>query len=86
MLLHLQDLYFRLTENPFLNAGNSVQYAEGVTLPAPAPQTMAKDVKIMIMNRKILTKDEIYSNQAKTLLGRRKMEKETTMKMVTAGR
>jgi len=44
---------------------------------------MARERKIMRRNRKILIMEVTYSNQAKTVLGRRKMTRQATMKMVT---
>jgi hypothetical protein len=44
---------------------------------------MAKDKMIMRRKRRILTIDVRYSNQAKTVLGRRKITRQATRKIVT---
>jgi hypothetical protein len=49
----------------------------------PAPRTKAKESVIIIKKRKILINDVTYSNQAKTVFGRRKMTRQTNMKILT---
>ena len=44
---------------------------------------MANDTKMMIRKRKLLISEEMYTNQAKSVLGIVKMASETTTKSVT---
>ena len=75
----------KLTSNPFLKVGKSFQYFDGVISPDPAPRTIAREVTMIIINKKILINDDTYSNHAKILLGRRKMDRDTNKKIVTVG-
>ena len=77
-------MLIELTPKEFLKAGKSVQVDPSCTYPAgPAPQTIARDVRIMIMKRTILISDVEYSNQANTLFGSVKMTKVQTKKIDT---
>lgn len=74
----------KLTEKPFLKALRSVQVEPSWTFPlGPAPQTRARERKMIMRKSKILTSEVTYSNQANTVLGRRKMRNVKTIKTVS---